>query len=589
MKTKISKVGKKKHNRGSIPFQMRLNIIFLILVIVPLAIMSAIVIKVMTIQFEEQGKESSSQYLNQGTDALETRLREIDNLVHSTFWNNEMQKAMWINENIENSEEINYLVSNLRGIKNVRKDVQDVWIEGVNGQIYAPEGTKIDYPERHKVTWGKRGQFFWRKSLEEGKIIGSRELYDLDNLQQIGTFYILLKESYICDTYSDLKTTEGSFFVIFDGNKNMISTNSENKENFEGFMEQWDNMGESIIKIGSIDYYISHKMSEYLGWDICLFTPKSEMMRNVKFVRILFISICIIIIGIMLIAANLLSEYITDPIRRMTHLTEEVQKGNFKVQMEVLSEDEFGSLAKSFNAMVRKTNYLIEEVYKNEILLRETEYKYLQAQINPHFLYNTLDSISWLANMAGSRDISKMSVSLGKIMRWAISNNRTVVTLGEELQNLEAYMTIQRIRYSERVEDTIDIPDELREYYVPKMILQPMVENALIHGLENKVGMGYIYVIARKMQGKLCITIRDNGVGISEQRMKEIVEKNKFGKQSQSSIGIDNVNQRIKMVYGPQFGLDVESVYGKGTAVHMWLGMTKNREDLEKREGGEDA
>lgn len=289
-----------------------------------------------------------------------------------------------------------------------------------------------------------------------------------------------------------------------------------------------------------------------------------------------------IVVGIMLITAKKLTDYITKPVNKLIALTKAVQIGNFEVQAEIKNEDEFGLLSRSFNAMVIRIKYLIEEVYKKELMIKDTEYKYLQAQINPHFLYNTLDSISWLANMAGVRDVSRMSVALGKIMRWAISNNQSVVMLEEELQNLEAYMTIQRIRYSDRIKDTIDIPEELRGFYVPKMILQPMVENAIIHGLEGKTEEGNIYIIARKMGQKLCVTVRDDGVGITEEKLEVIRQDKSEKKSGKKSIGIANVAKRIRMIYGEGYGLEIESIYGEGTAVHMWLGLFQRREDLEK-------
>ena len=229
--------------------------------------------------------------------------------------------------------------------------------------------------------------------------------------------------------------------------------------------------------------------------------------------------------------------------------------------------------------MYSRIKHLIREDYQNKLLIQETEYKYLCSQINPHFLYNTLDSISWLAAMNGNKDVSRMAVALGRILRWSISNKRSFVMLCEDMENIKNYLVIQKMRYGESLNYEINIDPEEMEMSIPKMILQPLVENALVHGLENKDGKKLLHINASHEGNILRICIRDNGIGISNEKLAEIQTNLQNNTFEQKSIGLYNVDRRIKMLYGHKYGVIVESREDKGTQITVELPI-----DVEKEE-----
>ena len=244
----------------------------------------------------------------------------------------------------------------------------------------------------------------------------------------------------------------------------------------------------------------------------------------------------------------------------------EVRNENFDVVAEVEHQDEMGELATTFNAMTGRIKCLIEEDYKSKILLKETEYKFLRAQINPHFLYNTLDAISWMASMGGNKDVSKMAVALGRILRWSISNTENIVTLKEEVSNTEDYLSIQRIRYGDSLEYVVSVDEPELSMHVPKMILQPLVENALVHGLEMKDGDKRLLIAADSDDSVLKISIRDNGVGMTSEKVEEVMS-GKVRQQKQHGVGLYNVHKRIQMNYGEKFGVEISSTVDVGTEI----------------------
>jgi len=211
--------------------------------------------------------------------------------------------------------------------------------------------------------------------------------------------------------------------------------------------------------------------------------------------------------------------------------------------------------------MVYNINDLIDKVYTETMLKQEAELKSLRMQINPHFLYNTLDTINWLSREKGVPEVGAMAKSLGDMMYYTI-NGSDFTNVEDEIKNINNYLMIQRKRYEERIVFTVDIPEELYPYKLPKLILQPLIENAIIHGLENKMKGGLVSIWGRINNKMLMLSVSDNGIGMSQEKVKSILLKD-----SQESIGVRNVNQRLQLYYGEQRGLEVQSIINVGTQV----------------------
>lgn len=247
-----------------------------------------------------------------------------------------------------------------------------------------------------------------------------------------------------------------------------------------------------------------------------------------------------------------------------------VGKGNFNAYSSYESKNEIGILSSHFNMMVEQVQQLIQEVYQEQYLKQRAELKALRMQINPHFLYNTLESINWMARIKGVPEIGKMVKALGDLMRASISGDDFVL-IDEEIRNINNYLTIQKFRYGDRFNVVVDIRDDIRMVKIPKLVLQPIVENAIVHGIENMVGNGEIKIKGAAEEKKVVLEVTDNGAGINEELIPSILSGNYKSKQSEdhTRIGLINVDRRIKIYYGQEYGLSISSTPGAGTCVKI--------------------
>lgn len=256
----------------------------------------------------------------------------------------------------------------------------------------------------------------------------------------------------------------------------------------------------------------------------------------------------------------------------------EVRHENFRIHADESRRDEFGQLAQSFNRMADKLNFLIEEDLRSKILLQETEYKFLCAQINPHFLYNTLDAMSWLAAAEGNQSVSDMAIALGRMMRWAISNKESLVPLQQEVNNVRDYLTIQRMRYGPDFSVEMQIDPAAGAVLIPKMTLQPLVENALIHGLELKEGEKRLLISASIAEENLTVCVVDNGVGMEEERVRTLLEQSQEEHGEYAGIGVGNVYRRIQMIYRERGSIQVDSRPNGGTKICLTMPVETGKE-----------
>ena len=263
---------------------------------------------------------------------------------------------------------------------------------------------------------------------------------------------------------------------------------------------------------------------------------------------------------------------ITRPLKKLNVVTKQVAKGNLAVRSDVKTGDELGMLSDSLNTMIDKINELLEQVTKEQVRLRKAEFELLQSQINPHFLYNTLDAIIWLAEAGEQKRVVSMVRSLSEFFRTSLNQGKDIISVKEELLHVRSYLEIQQVRYQDILNYEIDVPEELGRYRIPKITIQPLVENALYHGIKNKRGSGKIEIRGKQEEQQFVIEIEDNGIGISKERLWQVQEGIQRKVLTGKDIyGLYNVNERIRLNFGESYGIAIESIYGEGTVVRIVL------------------
>lgn len=331
--------------------------------------------------------------------------------------------------------------------------------------------------------------------------------------------------------------------------------------------------GRKLIGSGSDARLYVAGRSSLTGWTAVGVAYLEELLQNQESLNRFYLAVCLISVVIAVFVAALISRAITDPIRRLAYTMARVETGDLGIRCDVKSANEVGRLSENFNHMISKMQALMEQLVHNEEQKRKSELKALQAQIKPHFLYNTLDSIIWMAHAGKNSEVADMTVALASMLRTSIGSGNEMIPLKEEMEQVSNYLIIQKLRYNEKLRYELDMSPETASFTVPKLILQPLVENAIYHGIKVKDEGGFVRIASMEEDGKLLITVEDDGVGIDKEALANI-HCQKQGDAHSTKIGIYNVNERIRFHYGQDYGLKYFSEIDKGTLVMLVLPAT---------------
>lgn len=397
------------------------------------------------------------------------------------------------------------------------------------------------------------------------------------NLQKIGYVIIYLRESVIFNTYGEAELFgTGELFLLSDQG-NIVSCRDKAKLGAQSQFTVPELIRNvpvdsfSTLKIDSKNYYVTYRPIEGTSWRLYSFIPTSVYDKDILWLTNWIWLIILIACLLSIVASIAISKGISRPVRDLSQKMLKIGEGDFSVSSTYVSKDEIGVLSLHFNKMVDEVKLLIQKVYQEELLKQKAELKSLRMQINPHFLYNSLESINWMARIHGVPDIGKMVKALGDLMRASIGGE-DFISVEEEIRNINNYLTIQKFRYGDKISIDFDIDPEIHQYKIPKLILQPIVENAIVHGIEKKVGNGAIHITGKNLTSKIQLMIQDNGIGIEEDLITDILSddpQNKPGKHTH--IGLKNVDRRIRMYYGEDNPITITSQPGKGTSVILYI------------------
>jgi len=389
-----------------------------------------------------------------------------------------------------------------------------------------------------------------------------RAIESLDMKRKLGLVIINLRESTIFNIYKNLLKELNADIYILDENGIIISNQNkkylgssfsnicslQKETGFKSnYMEATIN-GEKFLLIELNDYKTNWKY-------VCLISLE-YMLAGTKSINRITVLICFLTALLSLVVGITVTSKITVPINKLITFMDTVDGGNLDLEYNIDRKDEIGKFANFFNKMIKKLKVSIDEIYHVQKAKRDAELKALVFQINPHFLYNTLSSIIWLAHNGKNDNVIEMADALSKLFRISISKGQEFITVSKEIEHVQSYIAIQMIRYKNKFVCAFDIEDDILNYYTPKLILQPLVENSIYHGIKNLDTKGIIKIEGKKVNDTIVFNIIDNGNAMTEKEIDNLnhilldcVEESDFG------IGVKNVNNRIRLYFGADYGL----------------------------------
>ena len=365
-----------------------------------------------------------------------------------------------------------------------------------------------------------------------------------------------------------------------------ISTLRDRVDDIKRNLDEGNQYDENIEMLDNNIYILTELIQDDIQYYIYYQTMTIEQLKislneQVESFIALFAGIGFSIVVIVVMVTAYVLNSVTRPVHELSEATKKIAGGDFSTRVTVGSKDEIGTLADSVNEMTERLEDFVEKIKEDERKMRHTELRLLQEQINPHFLYNTLDTIVWLVEGNATDKAVNMVVSLSDFFRIVLSKGKEIITLREEEQHIRSYLEIQQVRYRDILEYDIQIPEELYQYKILKLTLQPLVENSLYHGIKTKRGKGTIYVTGRLENDKIYLDVKDTGVGMNEAELASLRSKiSKPCKETDSGFGLANVNERIRMNFGPEYGMTIDSKQGEGTWVQVVIPAWSVRDEM---------
>jgi len=400
-------------------------------------------------------------------------------------------------------------------------------------------------------------------SYEDGSLLGVMLIdLNLNRIEEICSTFYSDNDSRLC-----LLNEAGK--LVYEQNKGEKEYDLSNKDIreslYQGIVKNQGQEWEWVVK--GKEYQVVTTNIEKTGWIAVSLTPMREIKHSMYENMVVFIVVATVLLCLIIGILNILLGQIVKPITGLADMMDQADTHTLDLRVPVDSQDETGRLTRNFNKMLERIQGLMNQVVKEQEEKRKYELQMLQAQINPHFLYNTLDSIIWMAEMHED-NVVPMTEALARLFRISLNRGNEFITIEDELEHVRNYLMIQSMRYEDKIAFHILCPKELSSFQTIKLIIQPIVENSIYHGIKKKKGKGDIVITVGSQGEDILIKVMDNGVGMEKKLCEEILTKDsRFVNTVGSGTGVKNVNERIRLYFGVKYGLHYESELGKGTTV----------------------
>ncbi|WP_418771509.1 sensor histidine kinase [Neglectibacter timonensis] len=534
--------------------------------------------------------------MNQKAQLVDTYLDKLRMETEIFMFDSNVQKKLKVPKNTLDDTKLDEMETDVRRdmysmIINYDVNVESISVKTINDDYYV---WKMDSRLIHGDFTGRinqhediareldGGMLFTYEKLQKGLVTLTRLIKDPVADDELGTLMIDFNLGFLDNLSSSASWDRGAepTLVIVNTEGSIVFNSSPfDKEIIEAVTP-----GTEKLKVSGSNFRIRHTSSGTNDWEVFLVINESKLYRNIY--RLTFLQVGLVLFSIILVVLVIFGVSLTIS-RQFERFQKKISRTSDPKQhalIRVDSNDEFRDLAEVYNEMMGRIDNLIDTVYSKELLLKSAEIKAFQAQINPHFLYNTLDCINGLVEMNRPDDIKKTVTALASIMRMSIKGAE-ILTVRENLSYTEQYMYIEKIRYGDKLLFLSEIPESMMDYYMPKLIIQPLLENSIVHGISELLGKGMIGLFGREEEDAITFTVKDNGKGIP-QNVIDLIESRQSSQEaeeqfSRESIGLQNIQSRIQLMYGKEYGLAIKNIPAGGSSVTIRLPKLTN-DDIQK-------
>lgn len=601
MRTRMRKVTEWIKNKE---LAKKLVMIYFVLIVVPLSIMIYFSLTIFSDKLEQKVGDYQLQTLKQLTLRMDAYMEELDRLTMMpyqyeniiTFLNSKREHDQPLT--LQEIKDLNSFVTQV--FLNGRIDIVGVSLFGENGASYVvlPESQYVtNYSMDDKLTWLQqensmdgRSIFTATHNIETVNGIQypvfsiARELRVFDSGKKLGYIVIDVNPKFLQQILSEVTLGDREEIFVTTAEEELVAVKQKDtmRGELSGLWQHEELEGVTHADLEGERQQIAYVTSEITNWKTVGIVPVTELTKETVLIRntLLIIGTACVVLAILF--STFLAYRITEPLRSLTKLMRKVERGDLLVTFPVKQWDEVGHLGHTFNMMVSRLSELGYLLYETEIREKDAQITALQSKINPHFLYNTLGSISMYAEIKGNREVVTMTNTLSRLLRYSLNGRKERVSLQDELNHVKGYMTIQQMRYEDRISFQLEVEDELMDCEVIPLIIQPIVENALNHGIDRGIGYGAIDLICRRDDNKLVVMVSDDGTGILEEELSRLQWKLNHSKDIGGSFGngLLNVHRRIVLHYGEAYGLSLQNIEPSGLKVTISLPITTKKISL---------
>lgn len=579
---------------ANLPMERKLIIVFIFLISLPITYVSYLSSRSMFNSVVVNATEGAGQMTSNASDTIDRYIADLKRYTVLPLYNTDVQ--FYLTQQNTDWDKNTTMAMFLSYLIHIKKEILAVYLVDQYGTVFYERVPGINelYPDERLAKWQALSDKFDSTPVIQGRHtirINSnvhREVFSVlrtiktvSNLKNSGILIFDIDIELFKGIIDPVNAVTQGNTLIVDNNGELIYSSEDTTEQNPASPSQAQNTQLLLqhvnheqdhfqIEMNGQTYLAVYTVSKQTGWTTMVTIPLDRILSPVQHNRNTLIYTTLIIIAFAFCVATIISHALTKPLKSLVRLMKRVQHGNLDVWQHSKYNDEIGMLGSHFNRMIIRVKDLLQEVAMTEKRKQKADMRALQNQINPHFIYNTLESIRMLAESNDDPTVAELTYLLGLQMRYSIVRSEEVVTIRQELEHVRNYYHLLQIRFPDKFRLNIDIPEKFLSFPVIKLVFQPIVENAVFHGLEQKVGLGTLSITARYEHGTAIFCIEDDGVGMDEPTLLTLNESLQNGTDIEKfGIGLRNVNERIRLHYGNSFGLLVESELGVGTRVTL--------------------